>query len=328
MDLVLDVIVSNSDKYVCANADDGSSLLAFIYFRILEMHFLPCVTLYFYPGLLMEEEIPTGVYLLRMIPKQSLNSKFPRMNYGKFVCSAIVRILMGYIFLLNVFLVVVQSNEVLDIFYDVLALQFLQQLDDIAFSVAKMDVLGRTLKKATTQKCYRAEFQKQSFGRNNKITIALKAVYIINLLAALFGLTYITVRQAWGYYQCGSITITFGDDIWEDAVFKTPSGELKEMILLYSFFNGVYKIDGSHEHRPIFREQNKFDDTPFKSTVGAEIKYCKKERAWVFTHENLRKSSTSDEVSYFHVGKPRVLVVKRRLILDMRSLFFRDNQTK
>mmetsp|Transcript_27421 Transcript_27421/g.54868 ORF Transcript_27421/g.54868 Transcript_27421/m.54868 type:complete len:109 (+) Transcript_27421:716-1042(+) len=94
----------------------------------------------------MEEEIPTGLYLLRMIPKQSLHRKFPKIKFYRFFLAAIVRLLMGYLFLTNTFLVVVQAEEVLDIFYDVLALQFLQQLDDISFALAKIDVFGKHLK--------------------------------------------------------------------------------------------------------------------------------------------------------------------------------------
>lgn len=61
----------------------------------------------------MEEEIPTGLLMLRMIPKKSLKSKFPKMKFWRFLFSAAVRIVMGYIFLLNMFLVVVQATAVI-----------------------------------------------------------------------------------------------------------------------------------------------------------------------------------------------------------------------
>ena len=80
-------------------------------------------------ALLMEEEIPTGLYLLRRIPKQYFISKFRELKYSKFVCSCILRILIGYLFLVNILLVLVQATDVLSIFYDLLALQFVQQLD-------------------------------------------------------------------------------------------------------------------------------------------------------------------------------------------------------
>ena len=76
-------------------------------------------------ALIMEEEIPTGLYLLRLITKKSLHNTFPRMKFSRFVAAAIVRLVMGYLFLFNTFCVVVQATAVLDIFFDVLALQFL-----------------------------------------------------------------------------------------------------------------------------------------------------------------------------------------------------------
>lgn len=72
---------------------------------------------------LTDIEIPTGLYLLRMIPRQSLKQKFPQMKYRKFIFSTVVRISLGYIFLINIMLVLVQATGVIDIFYDVLALQ-------------------------------------------------------------------------------------------------------------------------------------------------------------------------------------------------------------
>jgi hypothetical protein len=80
-------------------------------------------------ALLMEEEIPTALYLLRRIPKTYFKSKLPGLSYEKFVCSCLFRIISGYLFLVNVLLILVRATEVLEIFYDVLALQFLQQLD-------------------------------------------------------------------------------------------------------------------------------------------------------------------------------------------------------
>lgn len=78
-----------------------------------------------------------------------LHSKFPEISYWRFVASSVLRFSMGYLFLANVVVVLVLAENVLEIFFDVLALQFLQQLDDIAFSVSKIDVMGRHMYLAT-----------------------------------------------------------------------------------------------------------------------------------------------------------------------------------
>jgi hypothetical protein len=255
-------------------------------------------------ALLMEEEIPTALFLLRRIPKQYFKSKFPELKYEKFVCSCLLRIFTGYLFLLNVLLILVQASGVLDIFYDVLALQFLQQLDDIAFSLARMSVLSKTMKEATNRKYFRIEFNKSKLGQSRKVSLFLKGVYFLNFVGMMAGMIYVTVRQAEGYYTCNEISASLQAEVWEEAIVKLPDGGYKEMILNYPYFNGVYRQDGSrHDRRPVYVEQKKFDGTPFDTEapgegftlkVGAKFMYCKSLKAWVFTHEYIRKSKHDD----------------------------------
>lgn len=90
--------------------------------------------------------------------------------------------------------------------------RFIQQLDDIAFSLAKMDVLGKRLQRACTAKLFQTEFEKQKLGRmsmrnslrrgNRRASIFLKSIYFFNLVALLGGMLYVSIRQTSGYYQC------------------------------------------------------------------------------------------------------------------------------
>ena len=101
-----------------------------------------------------------------------------------------------------------------------------------------------------------------------------------------------------------------GEQIWTDAVVQWPDnsvehipGSIEEMILVYSYFNGVYaKADGQvSQGRPIYVEQNKHDREPFTETgfdnvrdqkIPLEIKYCGGH--WIFTHKFIRKSSSQE----------------------------------
>ncbi|KAL7552728.1 hypothetical protein ACHAWF_015965 [Thalassiosira exigua] len=246
-------------------------------------------------GLLMEEEIPESLYLLRMINERTLRQREPNMKYGRFVFSSLLRIFNGYLFLLNMFVVVVQSEGVIDIFFDAMALQFLQQIDDIAFRLAKMDVLGKHLKRATVKKCLRTEFERLPFARRRKMTVFVKIVYLVNLCAMMAGMTVITVKQVDGDYNCDRITVDFGDHIWEDAHVYNVTGGVETWDLIYSYFNGVYIRESTSDGRPIYVEQTKFmHEQPYTKKTGAIIKYCKEEGAWVFMHEHIRKDG--DEI--------------------------------
>jgi hypothetical protein len=248
-------------------------------------------------GIFMEEEIPSALFMLRQIPRTSLMQTTPNIKYGKFVFAAIVRLTMGYFFLINMFLVVVQAKYVLDIFYDVIALQFLQQLDDICFTLAKMDVFGKRMKRATTRRCFSVEYEKLPFARRRKLSVFVKALYLINLGVLLVGMAVINVKQDRGDYYCGSISIYLGDHIWEDAiVYNSTGGGEERMNLIFSYFNGVYakNENGTIDGRPVYVEQNRYNSEPYKDKVPAQIRYCESEKAWVFLHPNIRKSSLSD----------------------------------
>jgi len=219
---------------------------------------------------------------------------------------------MGYLFLVNVMIILAQADGVVEIFYDVLALQFIQQLDDIAFALSRMDVLGMRMCRATTTRYFHVDFKRdQSSMRKRRIQMFLKGVYFVNLLAFLTAMIWITMRQMSGYYQCESITVTFPDRVWSEAIVQWPEDSfryqwrpIEEKILIYSSFSGVYvkHQTRTHEGRPIYVEQKKTDRTPFDMdapfnslsnydadpVVPAEIKYCG--GYWVFTHEYIRKS--------------------------------------
>jgi hypothetical protein len=242
-------------------------------------------------GSIMEEEIPEALYMLRMISRTTLVKVDSTVQYRKFVICSLLRIVLGYLFIVNMFVVVIQATRVIDIFFNVLALQFLQQVDDIAFRLAKMDVFGKRVKKASTRRCFRSEFEKLPYARRKKMTVFVKAVYIINFCLLMVGLTMVTRKQLDGAYQCTSITITLPDDVWEGAIYlnSTEGQEILPQNLIYSYFNGVYVKNGTYAGRPRYTEQNKFDDGPYLSTTGATIQYCPEEEAWIFTHERLRK---------------------------------------
>ncbi|KAL7454765.1 hypothetical protein ACHAWC_008115 [Mediolabrus comicus] len=247
-------------------------------------------------GLLMEEEIPSSLYMLRQIPKGSLRETTPQIKYGKFVFSAVIRLLMGYFFLMNMFLVVVQAEFVLDIFYDVIALQFIQQLDDICFALAKMDVLGKRMKRATMRKCFSVEYKKLPFARRRKLSVFVKVLYMLNLGVLMAGMGVINVYQDRGDYYCSTISAYMPEDYWVDAIVTNSTGSEEKMDLIFPYFNGVYVKNGTINGRPIYVEQNKaLDAVPYEDKVPAQFRYCESERAWVFMHPNIRKSSLFDE---------------------------------
>lgn len=153
-------------------------------------------------------------------------------------------------------------------------------------------------------KLFQTEFEKQKFARSKKSSLLLNSIYFLNLAALLAGMITVSIRQTSGHYQCNSISVDFGDEVWEDAVVEEPPGSnmFEERVLVFSTFNGVYIKSGNENGRPVYQEMGKNDPEPFfgRGIVPAEIKYNKEAGAWIFVHPHIRNSV--DEVSLAFVS--------------------------
>lgn len=289
----------------------------------------------------MEEEIPQGLILMRSISQQSFNKSYPDLSYFRFILSCLLRLIMGYLFLLNLFVTIVQADDVITIFFDILALEFVQHLDDMAFELAHKDILGLHLYVATNQEykvLTRAAFKRmmdkkgdeenalvvekihekeQDHHANEKECILfclrrrkikwnfrwiLKAAYFFNLAFLLAGSIIVGSRQDAYVYHCNSVSVAFGGQVWETAYVMNQSdinGPSEERTLVYSYFNGIYKITGRDIlGYPIYTEMNKITGDTYENRTGAEIVYCQAEGAWVFRHKDISKQNelVDDEV--------------------------------
>lgn len=247
----------------------------------------------------MEEEIPQGLILLRSISRVSFHKSYPELSFARFILSCLLRLVLGYLFLLNLFVTVVQADDVITIFFDILALEFVLHLDDMAFELGRKDMLGRSLNVATLveYKVLTREGIKQMKGKHEEennllqkqhqhqqrqqeedVKVAggamfyclrrrkkkihfrwiLKAAYFINLGCLLTGTIILGKNQRDGKYRCKSVLVMFGDQVWENAYVTNstdPSQSPRIETLVYSYFNGVYKITGTDSHGyPIYTE--------------------------------------------------------------------------
>lgn len=94
------------------------------------------------------------------------------------------------------------------------------------------------MKHAALAKCFTAEFEKQPFVLRKRMNIFLKFVYFLNLCLLLFGMGWINYQQNCGAFHSTELMVTFGDQIWSDAIVTLPSGEEVTRTLLFSYFNG------------------------------------------------------------------------------------------
>lgn len=242
---------------------------------------------------------------------------FPR---SKVVFSSILRISIGVLFLACLFMTVVQEDNVLEIFFDMIALEFIESIDDVIFELCRRGFFSRRLKVAANQKNVIQCSKSLGARRIRKLSKRLvRAMYFSTAIVMLCGLSIITVKQSKGAYGCRSLLIDFGDGVWENAWVeldkkcsvdsdcnntnqKCYGGDEDEdgrcyekRLLIYSHFNGYYKQEGLREGRPRYVEMNKESGDLFKSTIPAELTYCEDIESWVITHPKIRTSLDANE---------------------------------
>mmetsp|Transcript_16833 Transcript_16833/g.27649 ORF Transcript_16833/g.27649 Transcript_16833/m.27649 type:complete len:517 (+) Transcript_16833:850-2400(+) len=215
-------------------------------------------------------------------------------------------------FLTCLFFVVIQESNVLDIFFDVLALEFVESIDDVVFQLCRRGFFSRRLKIAANQnhaiQCSSSSGTRRLRKWSNRI---IRFVYAAIMIGMCVGLSYITAQQPTGEYGCTSIVVRFGDEVWEDSwvtlVDKMCSVDSdcsqkcfqgfchEKRLLIYSHFNGLYVMDGTVAERPRYVEMNKEKGNPFKDTIPAEIIYCEDIESWVFFHPRILTALDSED---------------------------------
>eukprot|EP00986_Skeletonema_menzelii_P005908 scaffold2230_cov166-Skeletonema_menzelii.AAC.4 len=265
-------------------------------------------------GVLMEDEIPQG---LQYIANAAGHKLFLNGQQQKEVRMRIA-----------------QNRDVIEIFYDVLALEFVENIDDTTFALAKRGFFGRRMLFATNKQhtLHMSEMRNSlalGTGRNrgaldgqvqsdrrlsysgliaskSRVNFLVKVVYFLNAIIIFVGLGYISKTQYDGMYRTRSIRVIFDEEIWEKANVLI-GGNVVQRLLIYSYFNGIYEEAGSYGGYPRYVERSKNqgaislneDDggTLFgpDSMPGAEMVYCTDIGRWIFRHPNITTSAEGGE---------------------------------
>ena len=73
------------------------------------------------------DEIPQGLQLIANAAGHTLLLNGQKKIHNRVVISAIFRLIVGYLFLSSLLINVAQNSDVISIFYDVLALEFVEK---------------------------------------------------------------------------------------------------------------------------------------------------------------------------------------------------------
>lgn len=114
---------------------DGRWCVTFIH--MIEFLSIKSCHTYDYHSIECETEIPTGIELIGKGAVQVLSGGRRKLSMKRIVFSSMIRLTVGYMFLTNAFLLIVQQMTVLPMFLGVLGLLFVERIDEAIFTVSK-----------------------------------------------------------------------------------------------------------------------------------------------------------------------------------------------
>ncbi len=169
-----------------------------------------------------KDEIPQGLQSIANAAGHQLflNGQQQKEVRMRVLISSFFRLAVGYLFLSALFMQISQNRDVIEIFYDVLALEFVENIDDTTFALCKRGFFGRRMLFATNQKRtlqmaeMRDSFVARGAGGNRgtrdsqvqadrrlsyrgliagktRVNLLVKTVYFLNAIIMLVGLGYI-----------------------------------------------------------------------------------------------------------------------------------------
>jgi hypothetical protein len=129
-------------------------------------------------AVLSENEIPTALELIGKGMEQIPSLTSEVISMGRIVFSSILRMLLGMFFFVTVFVCVVQSTSVLEIFFNVLALEFVENIDDAIFALSRRGFFGRPLMMATRLRFIKTQSLSTASVRTKRF---IRFIYFFNM---------------------------------------------------------------------------------------------------------------------------------------------------
>mmetsp|Transcript_1498 Transcript_1498/g.2990 ORF Transcript_1498/g.2990 Transcript_1498/m.2990 type:complete len:644 (-) Transcript_1498:1480-3411(-) len=269
-------------------------------------------------SLVAQEDVITTLNNIPVGYNHDILNTFGSATRIRWVISDFMRLLEGILSIMVSFIFIVQSTEVLELFANFAAMQFVSMLDNIGFSLAHYGYITNGLVRVAS------DVKKIRFPCKNDIELcckikmpslwALRSILLL-LTACLYVFwANIRIQQASGYFinqVCQNFDIRFGDyyyDFFEAQPCNTTTNtsaadgcpwKNRTRPLHYGPFSDYYKaardaddnLDLDKNGRPVYYQRGSKEGFGEGSPPG-KFSYCDSEDAWVFTVEGVTKQVT------------------------------------
>ncbi|CAB9516183.1 expressed unknown protein [Seminavis robusta] len=209
--------------------------------------------------------------------------KHPGASYATWLVSCIAQLIAGLLLLVTIFILILQVDSVLDIMLNFAALEFMADIDDVAFSLAKSGFLGGSIQRAATGVTNFKVRKRPSSDQGFRQRSWKSGVFLLIIVVLVSAWATIVAFRSSGQYLCSTIMVNMGDDF-------VPS---------LGTFNGLYDLDPSAlsglEWRAEYVERRSIEiDTPGRGIFG----YCSDIKAWTFRVESSGSNEKGDPCNW------------------------------
>ncbi|CAB9527771.1 Inherit from bactNOG: outer membrane autotransporter barrel [Seminavis robusta] len=194
------------------------------------------------------------------------------VSFPKWLCAIVFRILEGGLGLIVTFFLIVRAEVVVDLLLNFTAMEFISQLDELAFFLSQQGFAGRD----NQQQAELIENTTYTIkGAKSKRKYLLRIVLLlVILLFMLVGWGVVVHQQNSARYLCKVLHIQFSDDL----------------VPALGAFGGLYDLQ--LPSRSLFPHQVVYVEK--RSGGRAKFGYCKKLEAWTFAFDESKNIDPCD----------------------------------
>ncbi len=215
-------------------------------------------------SIITQQDMRSAICLYRDgFDKNGLTRVFKKATLCKWTCSIVLRATEGILGLIITFLLIMRSDSVLELLLNFSAIEFVTDLDDLVFKLARQKFLGKTVKDEARRVVEKSYYVNQDCA-NKESAKRVSIAYFVVLCASFFaGWGTILKKQRDGAYLCQLIFSQFGDELIPE---------------LGTFTGLFYKHSKTFGGKSSYRGEDIYDEER-----GPLLAYCETEKRWTLS---------------------------------------------
>lgn len=159
-------------------------------------------------AVLMQDDLMTGIQMLYAGHSPDLTAHLPGATHFKWLLSTMSQIISSFIYLGVIFILVMQSENVIGMYLNFAALSFIGDIDEYVYKLGEDGFINDAVKSCCE------EVKNTSLRRKApRIGRVINRLFVLlAFLVLITGFGFVLNKQQTGYYACKNIFIQFSDD--------------------------------------------------------------------------------------------------------------------